>query len=731
MKSLPSLLIAALVMLTLNIAAQTPWTRPTTAPQEHTINDLIGIPGTNKTIAVGEGSTVMTSDNNGETWEIILNPAGMNNQFVCKCVFFIDEMTGFIGGGREQILKTIDGGLSWELKFSTGILYEQVCINDIYFINDSTGFATGYNGYLFRTTDRGETWLQEQFSDIQMFTDIVMVNNETGYILCNNYYDQYVNRWLKTTDGGETWILEDIPALIPDGEFTSLFYINDSTGFMHIKTNDWNGTVFKTTDVGLTWHPVANEWGGYDCHFEFYDEQHGVALLNTWMYSTKIMVTEDGGNSWTEIVPPGLGPSVNAIHYFNQSQIMTAGANGEIFVSNDAGNNWEEMSSREFNNHIYQVQFTDNNTGFALADEFGGGVAESSLFKTSDGGLSWTRTNSPSYFYHGAIHFLSNDYGFFISQDNGFNYTTDGGETWLDENIYTGYDFDVRDIQFYDINHGIIAGTKVIRTSDGGNTWQDVTPAGTGDFYDIEYLSENNVFLAGSNSNGNTAVYISTDGGLSWTSDNIGDFGYAKDLFFIGNDTAFLVCNNEILKSFDGFITWDPAVINHTGYFSLNAIYFSQNIGYAIGDGEFNNLFKSTDGGNTWNPVNSYTTSALNGIYFSDSLNGMIFGDHGVVMQTTTGGVVSVENSELQVNTTFAVFPNPAKDGINLSFDSSFLSFPAKLEIYNATGSLMADYKVTDHSNFEINCKSWKPGVYFLRITDRTGHVETAKVIKL
>lgn len=730
MKALPSFLIAAFMMLSLNIAAQHPWTRPITTPQEHTINDLIRIPGTNKIIAVGEGSTVMKSDNYGETWEILLNPAGMNNQFACKCVFFIDEMTGFIGGGKAKILKTVDGGLNWELKFGADLQAYPLCINDIYFTDDSTGFATGCSGLLFRTTDTGETWLQEEYNSTLKLTDIVMVDNQIGYILCNNYYEKYANRWLKTTDGGETWILEEIPELIPDGEFNSLHYINDSTGFMHMMTSEWNGTVFKTTDVGLTWHPVANEWGGYDCHFEFYDEQHGVALLNTWMYSTMIMVTEDGGNSWTEKVPPGMGPSVNAIHYFSQSQIMTAGANGEIFVSNDAGYNWEEMSSREFNNHIYQVQFTDNNTGFALAEEFGGGVAESSLFKTSDGGLSWNRTSIP-YFYKGAIHFLSNDDGFFISQDNSFNYTTDGGETWLDENIYTGYDFDVRDIQFFDINHGIIAGDKVIRTSDGGLTWQYATPAGTGDYYDIEYLSENIVFIAGSNNNGNTALYKSTDGGLSWTSDNIGDFGYAKDLLFIGSDTAFLVCNNTILKSFDGFITWDTAVINNTGYYSLNAVYFVQNIGYAIGDGEFNNLFKSKDGGNTWNPVNSYTTSALNGIYFSNSLNGMIFGDHGVVMQTTTGGVVSIEKPDLQVNTTFTAFPNPAMDVVNISFHTSRLSFPAKLEIYNASGSQQAEYLITNFSNFEIRSKGLKPGIYLLRMTDRAGHVETIKIIKL
>ncbi len=721
------LLIAHIAVFSIHTSAQAPWSRITPTPQEHTLNDITQIPGSGKIIAVGEGSTIMTSEDLGETWDILLNPAGMNNQFVCNSLFFIDEMTGFIGGGREQILKTTDGGTNWELKYSSGILYDQICINDICFMNDSTGFATGHGGLLLKTTNAGETWIEVESGVNLDLNEIVMIDNQTAYILSNFTYDAKSNLWLKTSDSGNTWITENIPALIPNGQLTDLYFVNDTVGFMHLN-EEWDGSLFKTTDAGQTWNLVFEQWGGIDCRFNFSDEQHGVAVLNTWMYYSKVLVTEDGGNTWVEILLPGGSLFVNALCNINQSRIITVGTNGEILISNNNGFTWEEHYQHQFYNHIYSVQFTDINTGYILSDGYGGGAPDPKLFKTFDGGFTWNVIGNDN-FYHSVRYFMSNGYGFLATQENEFNFTTDGGYTWLPEGIYTGFECGANDIQFYDNTNGIIAGYKVILTSDGGFTWQDVSPNNNSTYADIEYISEDTIFISGSNDYVNTAVFKSTDEGHSWSMDIIGDYRIAKDICFLGSDTAFLVCSNKILKSVDGCSSWDTVTINYTGFIDLKAVYFAQNVGYAIGDGEYENLFKSTDGGYTWNPINSGTSSALNGLYFSDADNGFVFGDYGVVMHTTTGGVVSVEKPELPINSSFLVYPNPAVNDINIKLTNPDLFLPAQLELFNITGKQLGSYTINNTSDFVINSSFLKQGIYLLRFTNKSGLIEHQKVI--
>ena len=74
MKNLNFVFVLLLLFIATIVSGQPAWERVTPLPQEHTINHITKIPGTNKLIAVGEASTVMISDDNGDTWEILTCP---------------------------------------------------------------------------------------------------------------------------------------------------------------------------------------------------------------------------------------------------------------------------------------------------------------------------------------------------------------------------------------------------------------------------------------------------------------------------------------------------------------------------------------------------------------------------------------------------------------------------------------------------------------------------------
>jgi photosystem II stability/assembly factor-like uncharacterized protein len=163
-----------------NIFAQQAWNRILSLPQENTINDMMLIPGTNKLVAVCEGSTVMYSSDFGESWELQYNPAGLNNYANLKSVYYLDASTGFISTSNALILKTTNGGSSWTQVYS-GV--PAISFNDFHFIDNNIGYACGNHGWIIKTTDGGETWDYLSSSVIEHLLQIEFVSDTKGFIL--------------------------------------------------------------------------------------------------------------------------------------------------------------------------------------------------------------------------------------------------------------------------------------------------------------------------------------------------------------------------------------------------------------------------------------------------------------------------------------------------------------------------------------------------------------------
>jgi hypothetical protein len=90
------LTVLAGILLIGKSTAQTPaWERLNPFPQSQEMIDIVKIPGTNRLIAAGMGSTIMISDDIGVTWQYFLYPAGLGSDFVAHKFTFINETTGF------------------------------------------------------------------------------------------------------------------------------------------------------------------------------------------------------------------------------------------------------------------------------------------------------------------------------------------------------------------------------------------------------------------------------------------------------------------------------------------------------------------------------------------------------------------------------------------------------------------------------------------------------------
>src|SRR5256714_15681322 len=88
-------------------------------------------------------------------------------------------------------------------------------------------------------------------------------------------------------------------------------------------------------------------------------------------------------------------------------------------------------------------------------------------------------------------------------------------------------------------------------------------------------------------------------------------------------------------SSLSVFGQWSPVDSGTTT--NLNgASLLDSGTGFVVAD--TGTILKSTDAGATWLPLTSGTTATLHGIYFFDPNEGVAVGDSGTILRTTDGG---------------------------------------------------------------------------------------------
>ncbi|MCD4698151.1 MAG: T9SS type A sorting domain-containing protein, partial [Bacteroidales bacterium] len=717
---------------TLTFGQQPGWERVTPLPQENTINDICIIPGTDRMIAVGEGSTVMISEDAGESWDFYYHPANMNNGYFGKCIYFLNQNTGFIAGLGQTILITTNGGYDWEMVYTSGV-YNWVSYESICFIDENKGFAVGVNSTILKTNDGGNSWYEVETGFEFSFNSIAFCDQLNGFIVGSS--GEYI---LKTNDGGITWTLKDFDPGLVSGNLTDICFVNEITGFItcdDYAISTWDGFIFKTINGGETWSEVYTDIWNIPQDIDFIDENTGIVGCTRVMYESAVLITNDGGLTWVETILPWFSwYGAETVSCFASDGYLCAGNMGLMFKSEGGANNWVPLHQRDFYGVIFQFQVVDEENMFAFSVNGTGGVPSYNLKKSINGGETWNNIKSTTGI--SAFDFLNPDIGFLAEYDY-FDLhilkTENGGTSWTEISA-TAFDIEPVACNFYNGITGLICGENdIIRTDNGGYSWEEAFISGGDNFTDIEYANESEVFICGK-TGPNSYVFKSVDGGLSW--DSLYCFGNinVKDLFFFDQNTVFITGTNSIYKSVDGGINWYETTINSSNYSTINSICFpTSDIGYAVGDGDYETAFKSTDGGETWNIIETGSSSGLNGVYFFDELYGFVVGNNGIVLKTTTGGVTGYAETGISLtNNYLQAFPNPFIDIIIIEYNIEKTCKGGKIYLYDQTGQQISHYPVSSFGNtITISGGKLKPGVYFYQLKTDSGVSETKKMIKL
>lgn len=265
----------------------------------------------------------------------------------------------------------------------------------------------------------------------------------------------------------------------------------------------------------------------------------------------------------------------------------------------------------------YPPRHTFPNVKVRFVNERTGWIVGPRVFHTQDGGNSWKliRTDGPGTIVtetvdneQRRVQFIDERVGFFVTWERQIYKTVDGGETWTETASPTVADQLERlhTIFFLTLTRGWVLGNNVYRTEDGAVTWSRVGPTPLGDDTRTEkpvvaegyppavsFLNEQTIVLARKDGD----VHRSEDGGATWRrvwSVN----NYLRYVYFLNDKAGWIVGEHGFVgRTTDGGASWEQAKTPTSG--PLTSVFFlNDKKGWAVG--HYGLIIYTTDGGTSW-----------------------------------------------------------------------------------------------------------------------------------
>ncbi len=281
------------------------------------------------------------------------------------------------------------------------------------------------------------------------------------------------------------------------------------------------------------------------------------------------------------------------------------------------------------------------------------------IWRSTDSGSSWTRVASvdadPKSFALAA----SNRMAMALSSGDRVFRTSDGGASWSSNAVPAGFRVDV--LAFHPADSRTLIGIGVdliaaesltgFRSTDGGRTWTSSTlpfPASG-----VSSSRANGVVVSRSDPStvyawdyGSSALFRSRDGGLTWTETARPGPSYIQSVLVSANDPLRIyVAANFVYASGDGGASWvrcgpptDDATAVEADHLTIDPLDPANLYGQ-----DYRGLWRSADSGATWtflpSPFDMYCRD------LSAWGNQVLVGLHAGVIRSDTGGATWTESS--------------------------------------------------------------------------------------
>jgi photosystem II stability/assembly factor-like uncharacterized protein len=311
---------------------------------------------------------------------------------------------------------------------------------------------------------------------------------------------------IRTNDGGVTWY-DVTPAGLAEVGYLAFTDFLDAdhawVQFPDMNRYPNGGTLFRTTDGGLTWDPFDTPFSGGS--MKFVDEDNGWMMADLGVgagsMAVSIFKTSDGGATWERAYSndpnlEGAGDSLplggikNFILPLNTDTAWVGGvvyAPGEtyLFRSSDGGRTWSNVQvalpegSSQSELSVVAIEFLTETDGL-LAIRKMSETPELLVYRTADGGNTWEALDV-EFNGFGILETPSAQELVFYAGDQ-FYVTEDAGETIRQIAPELPFGASVVDMSFVNSQTGWVlyadpsAAWILYKTTDSGATWVQQAP---------------------------------------------------------------------------------------------------------------------------------------------------------------------------------------------------------------------------------------------------------------
>ncbi|HEY9771474.1 MAG TPA: YCF48-related protein [Coleofasciculaceae cyanobacterium] len=544
-------------------------------PENNKITAIAFDPAQPDMIVIGDNKgNLFYSRDRGESWQWLdtLEKSGAIKAVAISPDFALDR-TFWVGTEKEGIWQTVDAGASFA-KVNNGIRDRSIMSLAISpnYQRDKTILASTWQEGVFCSHNGGKSWkkyskglTKDGQADLPNFNrpHFSGLSMSQGYSQDRTVFMASFDGLFKSTDGGRVWQeLNTLSSNIIVGLDVSPDYQNDST----VAITTYLGGAYISHDRGVTWMTI----------------NQGLAKDN-WLKRTSKQILQDGyvGRLF------GIEFSPN----YRQDKTIFSPSWTYFLRSTNTGQDWQKIpltsnKSSPLNRPTkYSIavspNFASDGTIYLGSMQ---GTGQDFMLKSTDGGLSFSQIgsiNGQSIVYLAISPDFATDKTLYAGVHDGVYKTVDGGKTWQP----TGNDIPSMPEESkltispnYKLDRTVFAGTAagLFVTRDEGKSWRKLAVNA-----DTERSYVDAVAISPNYQSDRTLIVSFRGKGLFKSVD--GGTTFAQ----VGEN---LLNRNHSLANMYGF--WPP-----TMPIKFSPAYSSDRTIYGVAE---TNLFKSTDGGNTW-----------------------------------------------------------------------------------------------------------------------------------
>ena len=612
------------------------------------------------------------------------------------------------------IVVSADAGATWSVSNS---IITNFFPNDIYRDAVSGKIYVLFTSQLYSSVDDGTTWTL--VANTGFASGLRFLKGTTHFFIVGS------NRIVYRSLSGTSW--SQINNSIATGNIED-FQVAPN-GYLYISGSGLNG-IYRSTNNGLNFNPLGNAEGLTNTNVR------SVAFNGTTVYALSEVgpfKSTSNGDTWTNVTS-----NITPVEYFDYFSFIEKDPSGNMWIfdnpkiwkSSDAGTSWTGTDSP-----VALTNIALTGAYFSSATQFFVGAQERDLYKTTDGGASWSSSNSGLTAFVPFDIKLTSTGRILISPGNGIGVrlSIDNGLSWDD--LYTD-PLNTNVSGFSIIGSTIYGyGSRLVRSDDNGSVWTTVADRSvynlvTSDgitFYNfttdysvnppvyaleksinngVDWVATNtkpltgmtspnasylvdrdNSFIAGS---GNLFTMIFNYGASRYelykidpatgAATYVSNFtGSLQDIDYTNGKLYALTSNGKVNVSSDEGATWFAMTLPFTGYARIRAI--SDNTLYALNK----SVYLSNDAGLTWTNTGTVSTlvrdiaiSTANYSYFITEYGRAYRSNLQVVPPAAPSGLVSVGYDRNSIgllwndnSTTEDYFIIEASEGNNLNYDSA------------------------------------------------------------